>query len=107
MSSDTYQILRDAILNKQNIEADYKGYHRVMTPHTLGLKENREQCLCYQFNGESSSATTFPENSPKNWRCVIVSELRKVAVVSGQLHTCDTHTQRQSCIDTVDVEEKF
>lgn len=104
MSSPTYQLLRNAIINKQNVSADYKGYHRIMTPHTLGYKEGKEKCLLYQFDGQSSSATVFPENSPANWRCVFIEELTNVATTGGPLHTCQTHTKKQTCVDDVDVE---
>ena len=102
-----YETIRTAILNGQNIEADYKGYHRVMTPHTLGYKFGEEQCLCYQFDGESSSASVFLENSPRNWRCVTLSELENVISVSGDLHTCNLHSKKQTCVDDVDVEISF
>ena len=36
MPSTTYTTIREAILAKQNISAEYKGYPRIMTPHTLG-----------------------------------------------------------------------
>ena len=104
MSSPTYQLLRNAITSKQNVSADYKGYHRIMTPHTLGTKAGREKCLLYQFDGQSSSASVFPENSPANWRCVFVDELTNVSTTGGKLHTAQKHTQKQTCVDNVDVE---
>jgi len=107
MNGATYQIIREAIRKRQNISATYKDYFRVMTPHVLGHKDGQEKCLLYQFDGQSSSATTFPENSPQNWRCVFVDELRNVVVVCGILHTCDQHTKRQTCVDDVDVELQF
>lgn len=107
MPTTTYTTIRNAILAKQNISGDYKGYKRVMTPHTLGHKHGKEQCLFYQFAGESSSASTFPENSPANWRCITLDELENVATVGGRLHTCTKHTQAQTCVDDVDVEMAF
>lgn len=104
MSSPTYQLLRNAIITKQNVSADYKGYHRIMTPHTLGYKDGKEKCLLYQFDGQSSSASVFPEKSPANWRCVFIDELSNVATTGGALHTCQTHTKKQTCVDDVDVE---
>lgn len=104
MNSAAYEVIKDAILNKKNISADYKGYIRIMTPHTLGHKNGREKCLLYQFEGESSSARTFPKNSPDNWRCVFVDELRNIKIIGGELHTYNKHTQRQTCADRVEVE---
>ena len=107
MSSAKYITIRNAILNKQNISADYKGYHRIMTPHTLGLKNNKEQCLFYQFEGKSSTTNVFPENSPANWRCITLEELINISVIDGKLHTCTEHTQAQTCVDVVDIEMRF
>jgi hypothetical protein len=102
-----YETLKMAIQLKQNISADYKGYPRLMTPHTLGTKNGKEQCLLYQYGGKSSSATSFPENSPANWRCVVVDELENVEIVRTDPHTCDQHTKGQTCVDEVDVEISF
>jgi hypothetical protein len=107
MNSSAYQIIKNAISTKQNIKADYKNYPRVMTPHVLGYKNGKEKCLLYQFDGQSSSATSFPENSPSNWRCVFIDELQNVSAIGGKLHTCDQHTKRQTCVDDVDVELKL
>lgn len=104
MSSAAYQLVRNAILNRQNISATYKGYHRITTPHTLGHKDGKEKCLLYQFGGDSSKGTVFPENSPNNWRDVFVEELTNVQIVGGAIHTCTKHTQRQNSADQVDVE---
>jgi len=105
--TEKYQTIKNAILNGQNIEADYKGYHRLMTPHAIGYKSEKEQCLCYQFAGESSSTSEFPENSPKNWRCVTLSELENVVAIDGDFHTCNIHSKKQTCVDDVDVEISF
>ena len=107
MPSTAYNAIKAAIAAKQNISADYKGYPRIMTPHTLGYKDGKEKCLFYQFAGKSSSASTFPENSPTNWRCVFIDELSHVSAVGGTLHTCGTHTKRQTCVDNVDAEMRF
>ena len=103
----SYQIVREAILARKNIAAEYKGHSRIMTPHTLGRKQGVEHCLCYQFGGESSSGLSLVPNSPDNWRCVFVSELRDLRVVEGPLHTCTRHTREQSCVDEIDVELTF
>lgn len=104
MSSNAYNIIRAAIEGRENIRANYKGFPREMTPHTLGLKKGREHCLFYQFGGASSSATTFPDNSPQNWRCVFVDDLEGVAAIGGEFHTCDQHGKTQTCVDQVDIE---
>jgi len=99
--SPEFRLLQQAIEDGWNISATYQGHSRLMTPHTLGWKNNREQCLLYQFGGTSSSRTVFHRNSPANWRCVHVDELRDVRLVEGELQSCTTHTQRQTCVDDV------
>jgi hypothetical protein len=53
--SNTYNAIRNAIANKQQVVATYKGHVREMCPHVIGTKNGREQALFYQFGGTSSS----------------------------------------------------
>lgn len=99
--SPEFRLLQEAIEDGWNISATYKGHHRLMTPHTLGWKKNLEQCLLYQYDGSSSSQSVFRPNSPSNWRCVHVNQLRDVKLVKGDLRTCTRHTRRQTCVDDV------
>jgi hypothetical protein len=99
--SPEFRLLQQAIEDGHNIAATYRGHDRLMTPHTLGWKRNREQCLLYQYGGSSSSQTRFRENSPNNWRCLRVDRLSNLKIVSGDLQTCSQHTQLQTCVDDV------
>lgn len=103
MSPD-FRLLQQAIEEGRNVSATYHQHHRLMTPHTLGWKDGREQCLCYQFDGTSKSRSHFPPNSPSNWRCVRVEDLHDIQLAGGDLKTCDRHTQPQTCVDDVLVE---
>ena len=107
MPSEFFELLHDAIANRENVSAEYDGYDREMTPHTLGFKNGREQCLFYQFGGNSSSSSHFPQNDPRNWRCMEVSRLRNLEVVEGLPQTCDRHSQPQTCVDDVEIEIDF
>ncbi|MCK4905757.1 hypothetical protein KAS42_05935 [bacterium] len=98
-----YDLLKQAILNKQQIVATYDGYHREMCPHALGIKEGLEKCLFYQFAGESSSRQII-QGSSDNWRCIFVSELTDVSIRDGEWHTASNHSRSQTCIDDIDVE---
>ncbi len=100
---DIYELLKGAIENKMQIVATYKGLIREMCPHCLGLKGGKRHCLFYQFGGQSSSGTIVP-GSPNNWRCIPVDGLVNVEARSGPWHTQHNHSQRQTCIDAVDVE---
>jgi hypothetical protein len=51
----TYALVRQAIIDKQQIVATYKGHVREMCPHAIGTKNGRQQALFFQFGGTSSS----------------------------------------------------
>jgi hypothetical protein len=102
----SYELIRQAIINKQQVIADYHGYTREMCPHVLGTKNGRAQGLFYQFGGGSRGGLGLP-GSADNWRCIIISDLRNVAVRDGEWHTGQRHSQRQTCVDRVDVEVEF
>ena len=101
-----YDLLKQAILNKQQVIATYNGYRREMCPHALGKKNGKEHCLFYQFAGESSSGPIIP-GSDKNWRCIPVNGLEDVTIRDGEWHTAHNHSRRQTCIDDIDVEVKI
>lgn len=104
MPSATYQLVRQAILAKQNVEGDYQGHHREMSPHAIGLnKRGTEQALFYQYGGTSSSGLQ-PPGSPQNWRCIPLDSLLRVRMVGGQFHTAPNHSRSQTCVAQIDVE---
>ena len=103
MPSSDYSLVRQAIVDKAQVIAVYRGHRREMCPHVIGQKGTREQGLFCQFGGTSESAGLVTSDSPK-WRCVFIDELSDVSVRSGQWHTIDTHSQQQTCVDLVDVE---
>lgn len=103
MPSAIYMKIRDAILQKLTISADYDGYHREMCPHTLGVKRGREHALFYQFSGASKSGLG-PDGSSQNWRCVDIAKLSNVQTRQGQWHTAPNHSRPQTCVDAIDVE---
>ena len=103
MPSTAYNLVRQAILNKQQVTAVYDGHYREMCPHVIGLKNGREQALFYQFGGTSSSGLA-PVGSFANWRCIPIAGLSEVSVRDGDWHSYSPHTQQQTCVDIVDVE---
>src|SRR5712692_5769769 len=82
MPSATYMKIRDAILQKLVVSADYDRHHREMCPHTLGMKHGREHALYYQFGGTSKRGLG-PDGSPQNWRCVDIASCRRARHVKG------------------------
>jgi len=100
---DTYQIIRDAIIKRRQIVANYKGYDREMCPHVLGTKKGRYQALFYQFAGHSSSGPIV-SGSRNNWRCLFLEELSNVRARDGEWYTSENHSRPQTCVDAIDVE---
>jgi hypothetical protein len=97
-----YEIVRQAIQNRQQVRATYGGHVRDMAPHLLGTKKGIPQGLFYQFGGTSEIDLAAP-GSPRNWRCLLIEGLSEVSVLAGEWHSAPLGHQHQRCIDTVDV----
>lgn len=100
MNSNAYDILRDAIINKRQVVCKYSGHSREICPHVIGMKNGRAQVLSFQFGGSSSSG--LPPGG--EWRCMEVDRISDAQIRDGKWHTGDRHSQRQRCVDIVDVE---
>ena len=104
--TNTYQIVRNAILGRQQVTAIYKRLPREMCPHILGWNEKgEEQALFYQFGGQSKHGLG-PDGSSKNWRCIVLAELANVALRAGPWHTASLtgRTGKGSdCVHRVDI----
>lgn len=99
--SENYNLIRQAIMRKQQVIAEYNGHRRELCPHAIGTKNGREQALFVQFGGSSASGLGTAE---ANWRCIPVDGLRNVSIRTGKWHTADNHSQPQTCIDEIDIE---
>jgi hypothetical protein len=103
----SYQLVRQAILDRKSIRGVYSGRYREMTPHVIGTnKYGRQQALCYQFGGESSSRPIEPDGSAANWRCVEMEKLSNVEFMDG-VHTAPDHSRPQTCVANIDVEVQY
>lgn len=100
MASQTYQIFREAVLNKKQVVCVYHGLPREVCPHTLGYTGGHEQALTFQFAGQSSSG--LPPGG--EWRCMILNEVTHAKIKDGAWHTANTHGRPQTCVKQVDVE---
>lgn len=101
-----YSVVRDAVVNKKQIIATYKGYHREMCPHVIGTKHGRQQALFYQFAGESKTGLE-PDGSPNNWRCIFLDELDNVSARDGGWHSAANHSRPQTCVDVIEAAVAF
>ena len=104
MVSQKYMIIRQAILNKQQIVAEYHGKIRRLCPHAIGYTNGKEYALFYQFEGGSNSRPIDKTDPTKNWRCLNIADIVDLYVVSGKWHTAPNHTRPQKCIKDVDLE---
>ena len=96
----SYDIFRNAILNRQQVSCHYSGHDRLVCPHVIGTKSGRPQVLTWQFAGGSSSG--LPPGG--QWRCMEISKISAVQAIDGPWHTGGAHTKPQTCVDQVDVE---
>ena len=99
--SDTYVLVRQAIIDKHQVIGVYGGHRRELCPHAIGTKRGRAQAIFIQFGGSSSSGLGRPED---NWRCLAIDELTDVTVRDGEWHTAPNHSRPQTCVDVIDVE---
>lgn len=99
----SYDILKSAILNKQQVTCLYRGHVRSICPHVIGTKNGKPQVLTWQFAGGSSSG--LPPGG--EWRCMEVAGITNALAQDGEWHTGGRHTKPQTCVDWVDVEVDF
>jgi hypothetical protein len=98
-----YPVVRQAVLQKKPIRAMYHGKVRLLCPHVIGWRDNREHVLCYQYGGQSTRPI-MPPGSPDNWRCMFVDELRSVEVIDEPWVTAPIHTRPQNCVQIIDAQ---
>jgi hypothetical protein len=97
-----YEIVRQAIQNRQQVRATYGGHARDMAPHLLGTKKGVAHGLFYQFGGTSETGLAPPQ-SVRNWRRLPIEGLSELSVLGGEWHSAPLGRQHQRCVDTVDV----
>lgn len=95
-----YAQIRDAMAQRRPFSCTYNGLYREVCAHTLGLKKGKEQVLVFQYAGESSKGLP-PEGE---WRCMPVDGIENFLALDGAWHTDDRHSQKQTCVDEVDLE---
>lgn len=103
---DNYTIIRNAILQKKQIFADYQGFSREFCPHAIGKKDGINKAMLYQFGGGSSQGQ-ITKDSSTNWRCIPIDKLTNVRAVEGKWHTFGNHSQSQTCITQIDIEVEY
>jgi hypothetical protein len=97
-----YDLIRNAVLERDSVCAWYQGHLRLFSPFVLGTKRGEPHVLGYQFDGTSHEPLK-PEGSPQNLRCLRVAELTDVNLLPGIWHTARQGKGFQRCVDQVDV----
>jgi predicted DNA-binding transcriptional regulator YafY len=103
MTSQTYQIFRQAVLEKKQVTCTYHDLYREICPHTLGYTNGQEQALSFQFAGQSSKG--LPPGG--EWRCMKLDEVIGAKLRDGPWHTAPDHSRPQTCVKQIDVEVAF
>jgi hypothetical protein len=96
----TYNLLRQAIINRSQVTCFYQARYRECCPHSIGTKRGVAHVLMFQFAGQSSRGLPLGGE----WRCMDVAALSQVGVRNGPWHTNPNHSRPQTCIDVVDVD---
>lgn len=100
---DTYQTIKQAIIDHVCLTANYKGNVRHFSPHALGSNDEGEiNVMTYQYGGYSN--TKLPYDG--DWRCFQVNLLQDVRRNDDQWHTKNDHSKRNRCVTRVDIQVK-
>ncbi|ULK98344.1 hypothetical protein [Bradyrhizobium sp. I71] len=100
MSSQTYDLIARAIIERQQVHCLYQGYRRAICPALLGHTKGEEYTLAFQFAGGSSKG--LPRTG--EWKCLKIAEMRKVELRAGEWHAGSSHRERQQCVKNVDLD---
>jgi hypothetical protein len=101
-----YDLIKQAIQNRQCVTCNYKGHIRKLTPHVIGTKGSVPQALFYQYAGGSSSGLN-EEDPTKNWRCMPIAEITDLTINNDSFQTADNHSVKQTCVDNIDLEVRY
>jgi hypothetical protein len=100
LSSQAYELLERAIVERCQVLCFYQGHVREICPAILGHTDGQERTLAFQFAG-SSSKGLLPGGQ---WKCLNVAEMSNVALRSGEWHGGASHRKRQECVKDVDID---
>ena len=97
----SYQVIRQAVLDRHCLTAVYEGRVRHFSPHAIGQSnDGKTNVMSYQYAGESSQ----PLPSDGQWRCFRVDGLSEVQTNNDPWRTRDDHSRPNSCVTRIDVQ---
>ena len=71
----TNPVIIDSIRLKLQLRVEYKGFHRIVEPHTYGVNDlNHSVLSCFQVAGGSKS------NAPQGWKLLLVHEAHAISM---------------------------
>jgi predicted nucleic acid-binding protein len=95
--SSTFDLFREAILNRKQLTLTYGGLYREVCPHILGHTGDTETALVFQFGG--STRGRLP--SEGEWRCLRLSQVANATLRDGSWRSGSRHQTTQRCVDKV------
>jgi uncharacterized protein YutE (UPF0331/DUF86 family) len=98
--SATYRFFEQAMTERRQILCEYDGYRRELCPIILGHSRGEEKALAYQFAGESRSG--LPPGG--EWKCLWLFKISNVQLRDGPWHVGSRHSQKQTCVEIVDLD---
>jgi hypothetical protein len=96
---DAYSLIRQAILERQALEAEYGGFLRRLIPLVLGRGDGERRLVAYQYGGESMSRLAVGGQL----RNIPVNELSRIVTIPDEWQDVPAPTEPQHYVYTVDV----
>ncbi len=97
---ETYEVFRKAILQRQQVLANYAGSRRGFCPHALGWRDGQLHSLCYEFLSVDEPLLDECEGA---WCCIPLAGIEHAVLREGVWHT-DISTPPPPCLDRVEVQ---
>lgn len=94
-----YDLIMQAIQNRQSVTCYYEGYLRYLSPHAIGSLQGIERTVCFQYGGDSRKGLST--KLEKNWRCFNIYEMVNLTVNNDTFQTAPNNTRRSRGLDTI------
>jgi predicted DNA-binding transcriptional regulator YafY len=81
----TFNLIDQAIKNKNVITFTYDGYQRTAEPHHYGILNDKDQLHAYQIGGESKS------RKPVNWKNFEIGKIKELILTNDTFEVRSSH----------------
>jgi predicted DNA-binding transcriptional regulator YafY len=83
---ETWATIETALRQRRPLNLSYHGRQRLISPHALGIKNNRAMLLAYQTNNPTNPADP-------QWRCMYLDQIDHITLAhpTHQWQTADTY----------------